>query len=160
MVTNTKKPLLALDTVPSDLDIFKRLKRLEKFDKQNKDKPKLSQENSFFNFNISQNDLSANRLNESPTVKGTSIILEKPYFRLTQAPDPNEVRPLDILKKSLTLLQTKWRNKSNDYKYIDDQFRSLRQDLTVQHIENDFSVQVYETHARIALENADLDQFN
>lgn len=32
--------------------------------------------------------------------------------------------------------------------------------MTIQHIKNDFTVKVYETHARIALESFDLDQFN
>jgi len=32
------------------------------------------------------------------------------------------------------MLKKKWEKKTADYKYIDDQFRSLRQDLTVQHI--------------------------
>ena len=75
--------------------------------------------------------------------------------------------------EALKMLQSKWNSKKADYKYIDDQFRSLRQDLTVQRIQNDFCVkvsasrkfmtvilQVYETHARIALEECDLDQFN
>ena len=36
----------------------------------------------------------------------------------------------------------------------------MRQDLTVQRIQNSLSIKIYETHARIALEMADLDQFN
>jgi len=32
--------------------------------------------------------------------------------------------------------------------------------MTIQHIKNDFTIKVYETHARIALENNDIDQFN
>lgn len=32
--------------------------------------------------------------------------------------------------------------------------------MTIQHIENDFTVKIYETHARIALECHDIDQFN
>lgn len=36
----------------------------------------------------------------------------------------------------------------------------MRQDLTVQRIQNPLAVKIYETHARIALEMADLDQFN
>jgi SAC3 family protein LENG8/THP3 len=44
------------------------------------------------------------------------------------------VRPEYVLKQALKLLKAKWENKSADYIYIDDQFRSLRQDLTVQRI--------------------------
>jgi len=93
-------------------------------------------------------------------VRGTCQTLEKPYFRLTSAPDPAEVRPEEILEKSLKLMSKKWKRHQNDYRYIDEQFRSMRQDLTVQGIQNSLAVRIYETHARIALEQADLDQFN
>lgn len=82
---------------------------------------------------------------------GRCMSLEKQYFRLTSAPDPANVRPLHILEKTLELLKKKWRDEQN-YSYICDQFKSLRQDLTVQHIKTDFTVTVYEIHARIALE--------
>lgn len=85
--------------------------------------------------------------------------LEKRYFRLTSAPNPDTVRPLAILEKTLAHLKTKWK-KENNYSYICDQFKSLRQDLTVQHIKNDFTVNVYEIHARIALEKGDLGEYN
>ena len=92
-------------------------------------------------------------------VVGRSQKLEKNYFRLTSAPNPNEVRPLHILKQTLEILKKKWREK-NDYNYICDQFKSLRQDLTVQHIKNEFTTSVYEIHARIALEKGDLGEYN
>ncbi|KAI8099329.1 SAC3/GANP/Nin1/mts3/eIF-3 p25 family-domain-containing protein [Halteromyces radiatus] len=92
-------------------------------------------------------------------VIGTATNLEKNYLRLTSAPDPSTVRPLPVLKKTLELLKSKWTQERN-YTYICDQFKSLRQDLTVQHIKNEFTVQVYEIHARIALEKADLGEFN
>lgn len=85
--------------------------------------------------------------------------LEKNYFRLTSAPNPDTVRPLTVLEKTLDLLKKKWR-RENNYGYICDQFKSLRQDLTVQHIRTEFTVNVYEIHARIALEKGDLGEYN
>ena len=38
--------------------------------------------------------------------------------------------------------------------------RSIRQDLTVQSIKNEFMVEVYETNARIALEFQDIGQYD
>ncbi|KAH9444074.1 hypothetical protein MJO28_013589 [Puccinia striiformis f. sp. tritici] len=93
------------------------------------------------------------------TIVGCSQKLEKPYLRLTSEPNPADVRPLDVCKKTLAHLSSKWRSESN-YNWICDQFKSLRQDLTVQRIKNDFTVVVYETHARIALEKGDLGEFN
>ncbi|TIA90291.1 hypothetical protein E3P99_01608 [Wallemia hederae] len=93
------------------------------------------------------------------TIVGVSTSLEKQYLRLTSAPDPATIRPLPVLKKTLDHLKRKWRQ-DRDYNYICDQFKSLRQDLTVQRIKNDFTVQVYEIHARLALENGDLGEYN
>ncbi|KAJ9606932.1 hypothetical protein H2200_008943 [Cladophialophora chaetospira] len=90
---------------------------------------------------------------------GRSQKLEKNYFRLTSAPNPDDVRPLEVLRKTLELLKKKWRSEAN-YVYICDQFKSLRQDLTVQHIKNEFTTSVYEYHARIALEKGDLGEYN
>lgn len=90
---------------------------------------------------------------------GTCETLEKPYLRLTAPPEPYTVRPLRVLKQTLELLKNKWKQ-SGDYGYICDQFKSLRQDLTVQGIKNDFTAQVYEIHARIALEKSDLGEYN
>ena len=98
-------------------------------------------------------------IEDSGPIVGRSQKLEKNYFRLTSAPNPDTVRPLDVLKKTLEHLKKKWRDESN-YVYICDQFKSLRQDLTVQHIKNDFTVNVYEIHARIALEQGDLGEYS
>jgi hypothetical protein len=99
-------------------------------------------------------------LTNNVTIFGTCQSLEKQYLRLTSIPDPSQVRPESVLKLSLKMLKDKWKNKQADYNYISEQFRSIRQDMTIQHIKNDFTVKVYETHARIALESLDLDQFN
>ncbi|KAL1861297.1 hypothetical protein Daus18300_008973 [Diaporthe australafricana] len=92
-------------------------------------------------------------------VIGTCQKLEKNYLRLTAPPKPEVVRPENVLRQTLDLLKKKWR-KERKYSYICDQFKSLRQDLTVQRIKNDFTVEVYEIHARIALEMADLGEYN
>ena len=64
-------------------------------------------------------------------MQGTCTTVEKHYYRLTSAPDPADVRPEPVLKQALKLLKSKWENKTADYTYLDNQFRSLRQDLTV-----------------------------
>ncbi|CAK7263993.1 hypothetical protein SEPCBS119000_000773 [Sporothrix epigloea] len=92
-------------------------------------------------------------------VVGTSEKLEKSYLRLTSAPNPALVRPERVLRQALDLLKKAWRQ-HGDYGYICDQFKAMRQDLTVQRIRNDFTVLVYEIHARIALEKGDLGEYN
>jgi SAC3 family protein LENG8/THP3 len=86
---------------------------------------------------------------------GRSQVLERPYLRLTTAPDPSVVRPPEVLKQTMELLKKKWRAEGN-YSYICDQFKSIRQDLMVQRIKTSFTVQVYELHARIALEKVSI----
>lgn len=95
----------------------------------------------------------------SGPVVGTCQTLEKHYFRLTSDADPTKVRPESVLKDTLEFLKKKWKKEGN-YNYICDQFKSLRQDLTVQGIKNEFTVNVYEIHARIALEKGDLGEYN
>lgn len=92
-------------------------------------------------------------------VVGTCQKLEKQYFRLNGAPKPEDVRPLDVLKEAFKFIMAKWK-KDGNYVYTCDQFKSIRQDLTVQRIKNDFTVEVYELHARIALEMGDLGEYN
>ncbi|GAP92797.1 putative sac3 ganp domain protein [Rosellinia necatrix] len=95
----------------------------------------------------------------SGPIVGLNTNLEKRYLRLTAAPKREDVRPETVLQQTLDLLKRKWR-KENNYNYICDQFKSLRQDLTVQHVRNEFTVSVYEIHARIALEKGDLGEYN
>lgn len=95
----------------------------------------------------------------SGPVVGTNMALEKSYFRLTAPPKAETVRPLHVLEKTLAMLTKKWKAEKN-YNYICNQFKSLRQDLTVQHIKNAFTVKVYEIHARISLEKGDTGEYN
>lgn len=64
-------------------------------------------------------------------VKGTCLTLEKTYYRLISAPDPMDVRPEGVLRQALEFMMKKWQKKSATYRYIDDQLRSIRQDMTV-----------------------------
>ena len=50
--------------------------------------------------------------------------------RPLQAPDPSTVRPERVLKLSLEHVKGKWKA-GKDYRYICEQFKSIRQDLTV-----------------------------
>ncbi|ONH65213.1 Protein THP3 [Cyberlindnera fabianii] len=94
-------------------------------------------------------------------IKGTCQTLEKSYLRLTSAPDPAKVRPPLILREAFKRLTQRYNEDPNvKYTYVCDQFKAIRQDLTVQLIEDEFTVKVYEAHARIAIENQDLGEFN
>lgn len=109
----------------------------------------------------SESGLGSAELNlEKMKVVGTCADIEKDYFRLTSPPDPSTVRPEPVLKKAIVSLKRKWRNDEVEYIYMCSQLKAIRQDLTVQHIRNEFTVDVYEIHARIALECADLNEYN
>ncbi|KAK5118460.1 hypothetical protein LTR62_002974 [Meristemomyces frigidus] len=92
-------------------------------------------------------------------IVGTCEKIEKSYFRLTAPPLPDTVRPYPVLEKALTLVRNKWKQEHN-YRYACDQLKSIRQDLTVQRIQNELTVKAYESHARIALEMKDLGEYN
>ena len=122
-------------------------------------------------------------------IVGTCEALEKAYFRITSAPDPSTVRPLRVLRRALVWVQGMWSDAvtialaaddddddddddfvrdrsrppsvdSDEYAPVCEQLKSIRQDCTLQGLEGDFAIKVYETHARIALEAGDFDEFN
>jgi SAC3 family protein LENG8/THP3 len=95
------------------------------------------------------------------TVKGTCVRLEKEYLRLTAPPKSELVRPQGILEHHLQNLLLEWSGpKHRDYVWFCSQLKAIRQDMTVQRIFNGFAVEVYEAHARIALEQGDLNEYN
>ena len=107
---------------------------------------------------------------EHMTVKGTCTNLEKDYLRLTSPPKAELVRPKPVLISHLFNLKKLWgkseeerggtANSKRDYLWFCSQLKAMRQDLTVQRIFDSFSVEVYEMHARIALEKGDLNEYN
>lgn len=128
-----------------------------------KRKEKYEQERLIFELNKEKSERSRNSNSNNYVVNkafvGLCTNLEKPFFRLKDIPDPIDVRPQYILQQSLKLMIKKWNEKA-DYIYIEEQFKSIRQDITIQSIRNEFTVEVYEENARIALDVLDLDQFN
>lgn len=96
---------------------------------------------------------------EALKIRGTCEELEKDYYRLTTLPDPSTVRPVRVLRKTLAMLEQRW-DQERDYQYTSQQFKSMRQDLYVQHQHGEFAVLVHETNARIAIEMGDLSEFN
>ena len=91
-------------------------------------------------------------------VTGRCQDLEKDYLRLTSQADPDRVRPPTVLLRALNMVKRKWID-AGDYEYVCNQLKAIRQDLTVQHIKDALTVEVYETHARIALESLDFQEF-
>ncbi|KAH3670969.1 hypothetical protein OGAPHI_000680 [Ogataea philodendri] len=104
-------------------------------------------------------DLPSIPVNTNAPLIGKCKELEKKYLRLTSQPNPATVRPLPVLKKTLQLLIDKYYQGAT-YNYLCDQFKSMRQDLTVQHIKNSFTVKVYEYHCKLAIQFQDLGEFN
>jgi hypothetical protein len=98
---------------------------------------------------------------DKPALVGTSTALEKHYLRLTgdSDMDPSTFRPLEVLRDSFAYCMDKYA-RLGSYEYIEEQLRSIRQDLMVQHIIHPFCMTVYETHAGLAIEHEDWPNFN
>lgn len=116
------------------MEMFKRLKRLEKFEQQKQVKAKQNGKPNLLKFtaqNIATSIIPTSSIEIEPqmdldelartlAIKGTCTQIEKTYFRLTSAPDPSEVRPEPVLRQALVMLKQKWADQKADYKYIDD----------------------------------------
>ena len=134
------------------VDESKLLQRRNRFEQEQVDMKLKLQKTQFISVSTAQDndDGDESDWNNKPII-GTCGELYKSYLRLTSAPDPSTVRPLPILERSLAKLKLDWKANRN-YTFMCDQLKSLRQDLTVQRIRNEFTVQVYELHSRIAIE--------
>lgn len=99
------------------------------------------------------------RLPNNERFVGINTNLEKDYLRLTTYPRKEDVRPYEILVKSLAHIKKKY-IQDEDFEWVNNQLKSVRQDIVCQGIRNKFVLDVYETHARILLENGDLNEFN
>lgn len=131
-------------------------KRKERSERFNREKKQVKRKKRRFNTVIIEEDPDG----EAKPVVGSCMSLEKKYLRLKKAPLPHEVRPLKVLVQSLGHIRKKLRKEKSSYLWVCDQLKSIRQDLTVQHLTNDFSVKVYEVHARLSLKHTDLKEFN
>lgn len=143
----------------NDSEEARRRKRLERFASDHTVKKRRHDHDENYS---DLNAISTNyfKFDKNKPVVGRCQILEKKYLRLTSEPNPDLVRPLPVLKKAYKMLMEKYSKKEAAYQYLCDQFKSMRQDLRVQIIEDSFTVKVYQTHARIALENGDIGEFN
>lgn len=111
-----------------------------------------------------KNDANHSVQHLSTSFKGYNNELERKYSR--DAPIPEDIRPQSVLVKALNhitkqaALKEQIEGRPVALKYMSEQLKGMRQDLRVQDIRNNFSVKVYEMHARLSLENEDLGEFN
>lgn len=158
--SNTVAPDRLASRSRGSTELERRRKRMERFsnDSTGSKKSKVTSDENFANLNaISTNFY---KFDKNKPVVGRCQTLEKKYLRLTSEPNPDLVRPLNVLKKAYDSILEKHTKGEASYAYLCDQFKSMRQDLRVQIIENQFALKVYQTHARLALQNNDIGEFN
>ncbi|CCF56369.1 hypothetical protein KAFR_0B00700 [Kazachstania africana CBS 2517] len=160
-----KWSMKSMSTTPDDfLEEERRRRRAARFGNNDTNVPRkkntydtIQDEEDFSDLNAISTK--SHKFDKNIHIVGTCQNLEKSYLRLTSEPNPELVRPLNILKQAFTFVLNRYQ-KEHSYAYFCDQFKSIRQDLRVQMIENNFTIKVYQTHARVALENNDLGEFN
>ena len=89
-------------------------------------------------------------------VQGRCQELEKDFLRLNGPADPAKVRSEPIIKKALERLIGMIERGEQPYRYHWTQLKAMRQDLIVQHLQNETAVAVEEVFARRALEHGDM----
>lgn len=80
-------------------------------------------------------------------IVGECMTVEKDFYRLLEQPKPENVRPIPVLKKALQLVLERKAEGAKPI-YLWSQLKSIRQDLSIQGVNTDFTIEVYETHAR------------
>lgn len=70
--------------------------------------------------------------------------------------DVSTLRALPVLKQAFALLS---QDRQSSYEFVKYQLKAIRQDLTVQHIEDDFALEVYIFNALLSLRNKDIPEF-
>ena len=154
----------------SSSEANKRQERLERFSKSDGGKRRLEMREGVRRTTRDDTSSDSNQAFaiSSSSMKGTAFVgtnlqLEKSYLRLTTYPRQEDVRPLSILIKALEHVKRKYQQ-NEDYEWCNDQLKSIRQDITVQSCIIDkhhpLMLDVYQTHARVLLEQGDLPEFN
>ncbi|GAB0490601.1 hypothetical protein MMPV_001838 [Pyropia vietnamensis] len=111
-------------------------------------------------FNTDGGDDERSAASRGPVLIGRNMTVEKDFLRLTAEADASLVRPEAVLRQALTLVQERYSAGDTEYAWVCRQLKSIRQDLLVQAIENDLTEATCLTHARVALENSDVGEFN
>ncbi|KEG00264.1 conserved Plasmodium protein, unknown function [Plasmodium vinckei vinckei] len=166
MNLNDKKMKLSLE------EIEKREKRKERcFDIGKSKKKELGGDNAF-HLDISGEkgseeyrnlEMLIDKYNYSSCYKNKNFVgecknIQKFFFRLTSLPETKNVRSFSVLKCTYAYILYKY-NIDKNYKYVNEQFRSMRQDLNIQNIFHHDVINIYETNIRICIVNNDLFQF-
>eukprot|EP00756_Hemistasia_phaeocysticola_P065605 Hpha_TRINITY_DN8664_c0_g1::TRINITY_DN8664_c0_g1_i1::g.168752::m.168752 len=96
-------------------------------------------------------------------IEGKCTTLEKCFVRSAAGllMDPSLVRPVPVLRRALSHILLKQANMPKEKRvvYCREQLKSIRQDLTVQHVFTRFTTEVYEVHARMCIEHEDRGEF-
>lgn len=80
-------------------------------------------------------------------------------MRFDGSPRAEDVRPLPVLREAFSRAKERWES-SRDWSYVGEMLRSIRQDLTIQMVQDGFVVEVHEYWAQVALEFGDFKQFD